>query len=147
MPELRLIAFGGLAVAAFVMLLVTQTKHRLAWRTWLVPVLAAVPLAAWTVLALAREGHAAFWPVAAGSLWGVQLWYDRLMSVTVAFFLLQNRARAAGMRSEVWVIAVIFTGSMGLLTMLARMLQLERRHAERASIGTTVSSARHQGRA
>lgn len=145
MPELRLIAFAGLAVAAFVMLLVTQTKHRLAWRTWLVPAVAAVPLAAWTALALVREGYAAFWPTAAGSLWGVQLWYDRLMSVTVAFFLLQNRARAAGMRSEVWVIAVIVTGSMGLLTMLSRMLQLERRHAERSSVGTTGGAAQASG--
>jgi hypothetical protein len=46
--------------------------------------------------------------------------------VTAAFYLLQNRARAAGMKSEVWVIVVIATGSIGLLLMLARTLQLER---------------------
>jgi hypothetical protein len=62
-------------------------------------------------------------------VWGIQIWYDRLASVTAAFFLLQNRARAAGMKSEVWVLVVIFTGSLGLLTMLARTLKLERQQA------------------
>ena len=49
------------------------------------------------------------------------------MSVTIAFFLLQNRARAVGMKSEVWVIVVIFTGSIGLLLMLAQTVFLERK--------------------
>lgn len=70
-----------------------------------------------------------YWQTYTGSLWGIQVWYDRLLSVTAAFFLLQNRARAAGMKSEVWVLAVIVTGSMGLLLMLARTVYLERKHA------------------
>jgi hypothetical protein len=49
------------------------------------------------------------------------------MSVAAGFFLLQNRARAIGMKSEVWVLAVIFTGGIGLLLMLARTVYLERR--------------------
>lgn len=57
----------------------------------------------------------------------MQIWYDRLLSVTVAFFLLQNRARAVGMKSEVWVLLVIFTGSIGLLSMLAQTLYYERK--------------------
>lgn len=129
MPLFEFIAIAGLAVAAGVMLLITQTKHRVTWPGWVVPALAAIPLAAWTLYAFVAEGHAAFWPVPSSSVWGLQIWYDRLMSVTAAFFLLQNRARAAGMKSEVWVILVIFTGSLGLLVMLARTLQLERRQA------------------
>ena len=115
--------------AAAVMLVITQTKHSVSWPGWLVPAAAVVPLAGWTLYALVKEGTAAFWPVPAGSVWGIQIWYDRLMSVTAAFFLLQNRARAAGMKSEIWVLLVIFTGSLGLLTMLARTLQLEREQA------------------
>jgi hypothetical protein len=129
MPLFEFMAIAGLAVAAGVMLLITQTKHRVSWPGWLVPALAAVPLAAWTLYAFMAEGPTAFWPVPSGSVWGIQIWFDRLMSVTAAFFLLQNRARAAGMKSEIWVILVIFTGSLGLLTMLARTLQLERRQA------------------
>jgi hypothetical protein len=51
--------------------------------------------------------------------------------VTAAFFLLQNRARAVGMKSEVWVIIVIFTGSIGLLLMLAQTIYLERKGPRR----------------
>jgi hypothetical protein len=58
---------------------------------------------------------------------GLQVWFDRLIGVTAAFYLLQNRARAAGMKSEVCVLVVIATGSIGLLLMLARTLHLERR--------------------
>lgn len=126
MPDFHLIALLGLVVATVVMLLVTQTKEAVSWPGWLVPVVVAVPLIAWTALAIVEEGPTAFWPAHTGSLWGVQIWYDRLTSVTVAFFLLQNRARAAGMKSEVWVLFVIFTGSIGLLLMLARTLYFER---------------------
>ena len=102
LPDLmQVVAFSGYALAAIIMLLVTQTKERVAWPGWLVP----------------------------GSFWGVQLWYDFLISLTAAFFLLQNRARAAGMKSEIWVLLVIFTGSIGLMLMLARTLYLERKAA------------------
>jgi hypothetical protein len=79
-----------------------------------------------TTLAIVEEGPTAFWPALTGSFWGMQIWNDRLMSITAAFFLLQNRARAAGMKSEVWVLLVIFTGSIGLLLMLSRTLYFER---------------------
>jgi len=128
-PYLQLAAVVGLAVAVFAMLLVTQTKHRVSWPGWLVPALALIPMAAWTILAIAVEGPTAFWSLYTGSLWGIQIWYDRLVSVTAAFFLLQNRARAAGLKSEVWVLLVIFTGSMGLLVMLAQTVYLERKQA------------------
>lgn len=120
-------ALGVFAVAAIVMLLVTQTKQRVGWPGWLVPAAFGVLIAGWTGYALYLEGWSGLWAVAGGSAWGLQLWNDRLISTTAAFFLLQNRARAAGMKSETWVIAVIFTGSIGLLLMLARTVYLERR--------------------
>jgi len=126
MSYAELIALAGFAVAAVTMLLVTQTKERVSWPGWLVPAVVVVPLALWTGFAIAEAGLFGFWPVLTGSYWGLQVWFDRLMSVTAAFYLLQNRARAAGMKSEVWVLVVIFTGSIGLLLMLARTLHLER---------------------
>ena len=121
------IALAGFAVAAVAMLLVTQTKDRVSWPAWLVPAAVLVPFTALTGLAIIMEGFGGFWPVLMGSYWGVQVWFDRLLSVTAAFFLLQNRARAVGMKSEVWVIIVIFTGSIGLLLMLAQTVYLERK--------------------
>ena len=129
MSHSELIALAGFIVAAVVMLLVTQTKHRVSWPGWLVPAAVAVPFAAWTGFAIAEQGLFDYLPTLLGSDWGLQLWLDRLISVTVAFFLLQNRARAAGLKSEVWVIAVIFTGSIGLLLMLALTLYRERQMA------------------
>jgi hypothetical protein len=127
MSPFELMALAGFAVAAGTMLLVTQTKKRVAWPAWLVPAVVVVPFAAWTGLAIAEEGLFGFWSMITGSPWGLQLWFDRLMSVTAAFYLLQNRARAAGMKSEVWVLAVIFTGSIGLVLMLARTAYVERK--------------------
>ena len=121
------LAFAGFAVAVTAMLLVTQTKERVSWPAWLVPAAVLVPFTAWTVLAIVKEGFLGFWPVLMGSYWGVQVWFDRLLSVAAAFFLLQNRARAVGMKSEVWVIVVIFSGSIGLLLMLAQTVYLERK--------------------
>lgn len=129
MLDLPLIALVGLAIAVMVMLTVTQTKKRVAWRGWLVPALAAAVMTAWTVFAITQEGLTAFWPLYTNSFWGTQIWYDRLFTVAAAFFLLQNRARAAGMKSEVWVILVICTGSIGLLVMLAQTVYLERKQA------------------
>ena len=126
MPHFELIALVGFAAAAIAMLLATQTKGRVLWPEWLIPAVAVIPLAVWTSLAIREQGLFGFVPMLSGSDWGLQVWFDRLMSTTAAFFLLQNRARAAGMKSEVWVIAVIFTGSIGLFLMLARMLYLER---------------------
>lgn len=127
MPWTEILALAGFAVAAIAMLLVTQTKERVSWPGWLVPMAVVVPFMAWTAFAMTKEGFVAFWPVLMGSYWGVQIWIDRVMSVTIAFFLLQNRARAVGLKSEVWVIVVILTGSIGLLLMLAQTVYLERK--------------------
>jgi len=128
MSDLQLVALGGFAGAAVAALLITQSKHRVAWPAWLVPVAVLGLWLAWTLIAAVREGPFAF-ALFTQSMWGVQVWLHLLASVMVAFFLLQNRARAAGLKSEVWVLAVIFTGAAGLLVMLARTLYLERRQA------------------
>lgn len=129
MPQAHYVALVGFVIAALAMLQVTQTKGRAAWPLWIAPALFAAVSAALTALAAAAHGFDDFWPQVTQSWWGVQQWQDRLMSLAVAFFMLQERARAAGMKSEVWVVLVIFTGSFGLLLMLARTLYQERRQA------------------
>ncbi len=129
MSHTELIALAGFAVAAVAMLFVTQSKKRVSAPVWLIPVLVVVPFAVWTGLVIAEEGLLSFFPMLMGSDWGLQIWFDRLLTVTAAFFLLQNRARAVGMKSEIWVLVVIFTGSIGLLLMLARTIYLEHKTA------------------
>jgi hypothetical protein len=126
MHAFHLAALAGLALAAVLMLLITQTRQPVAWPGWFLPMFVFLALASWTVVAITEAGLDALWPVYTASPWGLQAWYDRLAAVTIAFFFLQNRARAAGMKSETWVVLVIFTGSLALLAMLARMLYLER---------------------
>lgn len=127
MPSTELFALAGFAVAAVAMLLVTQTKERVSWPAWLIPAATVLAFATWTGFAIYEEGLLGYWPVLMGSVWGVQVWFDRLLSVTIAFYLLQNRARAAGMKSEAWVLLVIFTGSIGLMLILAQTARLERK--------------------
>ena len=133
MPWTELVALAAFAVAAITMLLVTQTKERVSWPAWIVPVAVAVIFAAFSGFVIFVEGPLGFLPVITGSYWGMQLWLDLLLCVTAAFFLLQNRARAVGMKSEVWVLIVIFTGGIGLLLMLAQTVHLERKASLKAS--------------
>jgi hypothetical protein len=133
MSTAEFIALAGFVAAAFAMLQVTQTKERVSWPGWLLPAAVLVPAAIWTGVAIRTEALSGFWALLTGSAWGLQLWFDRLITLTAAFFLLQNRARAAGMKSEVWVLAVIVTGGIGLLVMLARTVYIERQVALHAA--------------
>lgn len=126
MSDHRVLAVLAYVAAAVIALLITQTKARPPSRIWLVPAVALVAFASWTAFAFAREDVSALL-AGAGSLWGMQVWFNLLISVTVAFFFLQPRARKVGMKSEVWVLLVVLTGGLGLLFMLAQMLYLESR--------------------
>ena len=138
------VALGGFAAAAIAMLQVTQTKERVAWPAWLVPVVVVVPFVALTAYAVAVEGLFGFWPRMTQSPWGLQVWFDLLICVTAAFFLLQNRARAAGMKSEVWVLVVMTTGGIGLLLMLARTVYLERQQSLQGAVGSGENGAQER---
>lgn len=60
------------------------------------------------------------------NLWGVQVWWDLLISVTIALFLIAPRARAQGMSLPLWAALILATASIGLLAMCARLFWLER---------------------
>lgn len=64
------------------------------------------------------------------NLWGVQVWWDLLFSLTIALFLVAPRARAQGMNLPLWTLFIVATASIGLLAMCARLFWLERAKAE-----------------
>jgi hypothetical protein len=81
--------------------------------------------AAFTAVTIATEG---VFPVVLNhttNLWGVQVWWDLLFSLSVAFFFVLPRARAQGMNVGLWTLFVLATASIGLLAMIARLFWLE----------------------
>ncbi len=96
-------------------------------RTWLVPAVASGLFAVGSVVAVVREGPTGFWPVHTVNAWGNQVWFDLLLAVLVAWFLLQPRMRAQGMAPLPWLALVFATGSIGLLAVLARLMYVEGR--------------------
>lgn len=123
------IALGTLAIALASVAVITQHKKHVPWPAWLYPAGLCIVFAAWSVGAVITEGPLGFWANHTVNMWGIQVWVDLLMAVGAAYFLLLPRARAVGMKSEVWIILICVSGSIGLFVMLARMLFLERKQA------------------
>lgn len=98
---------------------------------WLLPAGAALALLLWTMIAAWHEGTTGFWPEHTRNLWGNQIWFDLLLAAAVALSCLLPRAHALGMRVLPWTLVVLATGSIGLLAMFARVMQLEARATRR----------------
>lgn len=81
--------------------------------------------AAFTAVTIAAEGVLPVVLNHTSNLWGVQVWYDLLFSLSVAVFLILSRARAAGMNIPLWIFLILATASIGLLVMCARLFWLE----------------------
>jgi len=93
----------------------------------------AAGFAAFTALTIAAEG---VFPVVlnhTSNLWGVQVWWDLLLSLGVAWFFVVPRARAQGMNLPLWTALVLATASIGLLAMIARLFWLEQARGETAA--------------
>lgn len=123
--ETLFLAGAAAAVLAIGYLLLARPPHDNA-------VVATAALAGFTifsVVTIAREGPTAFIANHTTNLWGVQVWYDLVIALTVALTFVAPRARAAGMNVPLYVIAIALSGSIGLLAMVARLFWLERRAA------------------
>lgn len=96
-------------------------------------VLAAVlsaGFAGFTAITIATEG---VFPVIlnhTSNLWGVQVWWDLLFSLGIAYVLILPRARAQGMNLPLWTVLILATASIALLAMCARLFWLERAEAK-----------------
>ena len=94
---------------------------------WLLPAGLGVAFTGVTLYVVFTEGLIQFWDNHVANWAGNQVWFDLLLAVSIAFFLIAPRARAVGMKLLPWGIAVFATASVALLPMLARLLWLERR--------------------
>ena len=126
------LALGGLVIAATA-IVIAATRPAAPGNALLAGALAA-GFAAFTAVTIATEG---VFPVIlnhTANLWGVQVWWDLLFSLGVAFVLILPRARAAGMSLWPWTAFILATASIGLLAMAARLFWLERaqQHSRRA---------------
>lgn len=137
---LSLIALGGFLLAGVCVL--ANGLARNSPKAWLIPAALSGLLAAWSAFTIAQAGPLGFWPHHVGDAWGVQIWFDLLLGVGVAFALLVPRARALGMQPAIWFIAVACTGSIGLLAMLSRCLVLQHRAAPASGLPPLTRSDR-----
>lgn len=103
-------------------------------RLWAVKVVGLLALTAafvvFSLVTLWQDGLLQFWlnhTSNTSNFSGNQVWFDLLLSVTVAFYLIAPRARAVGMRMVPWGVAVLASASIALLPMVARLIWLERR--------------------
>jgi len=122
-PPLLALAIGGLVCAVIGILRASIRPEARG-----IPVLAALLSAAfgaYTALTLAREGVMTVIVNHTFNLWGVQVWWDLLSSLTIAMVLIAPRAKAAGMNLVPWTLFVLATASIGLFAMVARLFWLE----------------------
>jgi hypothetical protein len=94
---------------------------------WLGPGLLSVVFMLFSLAAVLHEGPLGFWTEHVRNLWGNQIWFDLLLAIGTAWFLVLPQAKARGMRPGPWLLLIICTGSIGLLAMVARLLYLRDR--------------------
>ena len=80
---------------------------------------------AFSALTIWQDGFVEVWTNHTANLWGVQVWWDLLFAVCLAFFFIAPRARKVGMNVPLWALFVAATASIGLLAMCARLFWLE----------------------
>ena len=84
--------------------------------------------AAYSALTIQQEGMLQVVENHRMNFWGIQVWYDLLIAVSLALFFIVPRARAVGMNIPLWALFVALTASIALLAMVARLFWLERQH-------------------
>jgi len=117
------LALGGL-VCGVAAIASTLLRPQVPGNAVLAAILSA-GFASFTLVTIETEG---VWPVIVNhtsNLWGVQVWWDLLFSLSVAYFFVLPRARAQGMNLTLWTLFVVSTASIGLLAMVARLFWLE----------------------
>lgn len=92
---------------------------------WIWPAGLGVLFAVFSLVTLLHGGLIPFWVNHTTDLAGNQVWFDLLVAVAIAFYLIAPRARAMGMPLWPWAVATVLTASLALLPMLARLLWLE----------------------
>ncbi|MHA7833739.1 MAG: hypothetical protein ACX94A_04560 [Algiphilus sp.] len=92
-----------------------------------VPALFALAFFAFSLVTVAVEGPFGFWADHVAGFWGNQVWFDLLLAIGTAWFLLVPHMRRLGMQPLPWLVLIGCTGSIGLLATVARYAYLEAR--------------------
>lgn len=114
-------------VVAAVVILIKQPEAKRS--SWLAPALLAVAFLAFSLVAVANEGPFGFWYDHVAGFWGNQIWFDLLLAIGAAWYLLVPRMREVDMQPLPWLVFIGCTGSVGLLATLARYVYLQGRSA------------------
>ena len=115
------------AALLFVVLAVAAMRHperRPKW-LWRLPAALCAGFLAFSLFAVGIEGSFGFWPEHTRNLWGNQIWFDLLLAVGIAWFLIVPPARKLGMHLPLWLLLIVTTGCIGFTAMLARLLYLQ----------------------
>ena len=126
MSMFEILALGGIAATAAVFIHILSAQVRVG-NPFLAAALSAGFLG-YTLLTMSHEGADILWTNHTDTFWGVQVWWDLLISVGLALYLIAPRARAQGMNILPWAVFIAATASIGLLAMVARLFWLERRN-------------------
>jgi hypothetical protein len=129
-PPLLALAIGGL-IFAVTGILGAALRPEARGNMVLAAVL-SVGFGAYTAVTIAREGVMTVIVNHTSNLWGVQVWWDLLSSLTIAMVLIAPRAKAAGMNLALWTLLILSTASIGLFAMAARLFWLEATAAREA---------------
>lgn len=84
--------------------------------------------AGYTAVQIGQEGVMEFFVNHSEDMTGIQVWWDLVMAVIIAFFFILPRAQRQGMNIVPWALFVLSTASIGLLAMCARLFWLENAH-------------------
>ncbi|MEM7300784.1 MAG: DUF2834 domain-containing protein [Pseudomonadota bacterium] len=104
--------------------LVTKKRGAYSDRVWMVPATVSVLFLAWSLWAVIAEGPLGFWTEHSRNLWGNQIWFDLLIAIGVAWFMIVPEAKRLNMNLMGWLTIIVCTGCIGLSAMLARLLYL-----------------------
>lgn len=92
---------------------------------WQAAALLSASFMAYSLIPILHEGPIGFVANHTSNFWGVQVWWDLLLALSLTLFLAAPRARRAGMNLALWLIPVLLLGSIGALALLARLFWLE----------------------
>jgi hypothetical protein len=141
----RLLPIAAALAFGLATLLASFSSHtapsRRGRRGWLWPAALSALFLGFSLATVLHEGPFGFWAEHTRNFWGNQIWFDLLLALGVAWFLLVPQAKALGMRPLPWLLLIICTGSVGMLAMVARWQWLRTRAtpdcAAAAALGTT----------
>jgi hypothetical protein len=95
--------------------------------SWLFPATLSLLFLLFSVKAILSAGLLGFWVEHTRNLWGNQIWFDLLLGIGIGWYLVVPQAKALNMRLSIWLALIVFTGSIGFLATISRLLYLRER--------------------